>query len=94
MPTQPPFTCYISNLSFEATDDDIHKFFKELKLLRVEISKETGLNNRMRGQAICEFSDRQSLIEAFTLNQEPIRGRPVKLSLFSYDQGKAFNLSI
>jgi translation initiation factor 4B len=89
VPTQPPFICYLSNLSFEATEEDIHKFFKDLKLIRVEITKETGSNNRMRGQCVCEFPDRQSLIEAFTFNQEPIRARPVKLSLSSYEQGKS-----
>lgn len=89
VPTQPPFTCYLSNLPFEASEDEIRKFFRDLKVLRIDLQRDAGSSGRiLRGQGSCEFADRQSLIDAFTLNQETIKNRPIKLSLRSYDQGR------
>lgn len=86
VPQQPPFICYLSNLPFEVSEDDIHKFFKELKITRVDLSKDPSASNRTRGQGTCEFQDRQSLIDAFTFNKETIRNRPISLSIHSFEQ--------
>lgn len=88
VPNQPPFICYLSNLPYEASEDDIQKFFKDIKITRIELSKEPGLSGRMRGQGTCEFPDRQTLIDAFTYNQDTIKNRQIKLSLNSFEQGK------
>lgn len=86
VPQQPPFLCYLSNLPFEATEDDIHKFFRDLKIARIDLAKDTSANNRARGQGVCEFQDRQSLIDAFTFNKDTIRNRPINLSIHSFEQ--------
>jgi len=86
VPTQPPFICYLSNLPFEATEDDVLKFFKDLKVSRVDLSKDPSMTNpRSRGQGLCEFPDRDTLIDAFRYNNDTIKNRPIRLSLFSYD---------
>jgi len=32
VPTEPPFTAYIGNLPFEASNEDVENFFKGLKV--------------------------------------------------------------
>ena len=93
VPTQPPFLCYMSNLPFEAVEDDIQKFFKDLKITRIDLAREPGVTGRMRGQGTCEFPDRQTLIDAFTYNNETIRNRPIKMSIHSFEQGMLLGLS-
>ena len=93
VPTQPPFLCYMSNLPFEAVEDDIYKFFKDLKITRVDLGSGDSTSGRMRGgQGTCEFPDRQTLIDAFTFNNETIKNRPVKMSIHSFDHGMLCSL--
>jgi translation initiation factor 4B len=32
LPTEPPFTAHIANLSFDATEEDLADFFKDMKV--------------------------------------------------------------
>lgn len=61
VPTQPPFVCYLSNLPFDSSVDDIQRFFKDLKADKIDLVRDQ--NGKPRGQAVVEFSDRQTLIE-------------------------------
>lgn len=38
LPTQPPFTAHIANLSFEANEDDLADFFHQMKVNRYKIT--------------------------------------------------------
>jgi hypothetical protein len=33
LPTKPPFTAYVSNISFEADEDKLRAFFKDAKVI-------------------------------------------------------------
>ena len=35
VPTSPPFTAFLGNLPFEVSADDIHEFFKQLKVCEI-----------------------------------------------------------
>lgn len=35
IPREPPFTAYIANLPFEVSDEDITRFFQDLKVSKV-----------------------------------------------------------
>lgn len=70
---------YIGNLSWDITEEDLKKLFSDCKIssLRFGTNKETG---EFRGYAHVDFSDSLSLSMALKLDQEVVRGRPVKIS--------------
>jgi len=89
VPTEPPFMCYLSNLPFDVSVNEVRRFFKDTHVKNVELLRDSGNGGRSRGQCICEFFNRENLINAFTINQETIKNRPIKLSLRSFEQERS-----
>lgn len=70
---------YVGNLSWDVTEDDLRKLFSDCNMssIRFGMDKETG---EFRGYAHVDFSDSLSLTMALKLDQQLLRGRPVKIS--------------
>ena len=69
---------YIGNLAWDITEDDLRKFFSDCKIssIRFGTDKETG---DFKGFAHVDFSDGTSLAIAMKLDQNVIKGRPVRI---------------
>ncbi|KAG2172264.1 hypothetical protein INT43_004805 [Umbelopsis isabellina] len=87
LPTEPPFTAHIANLSFDAVEDDLADFFKDMKStdftnqianIRVLRDRET---DRPKGYGYIEFEDQESLKSALTLSGEPLANRPIRVNI-------------
>uniref|UniRef100_A0A8W8MZQ2 RRM domain-containing protein n=1 Tax=Magallana gigas TaxID=29159 RepID=A0A8W8MZQ2_MAGGI len=85
IPNQPPYTAFIGNLPYEATEDLIENFFKNLKVVNVRLPTDQG---RLRGFGYVEFEDRQSLIDALGLNDENMGGRKMRVDLAGQNQNE------
>jgi translation initiation factor 4B len=79
IPKQPPFTAHLSNVSFEADEEKLKAFFKDLVVLNVRMPVDEG--NRSKGFAYVEFADRESLIAALTRKDTNFNKRPIKITL-------------
>lgn len=56
IPKQPPYTTHLSNVSYEADEESIKAFFKDLKVLAVRLPVDE--RNRKKGFGDVEFEDR------------------------------------
>ncbi|OQR74924.1 hypothetical protein BIW11_00872 [Tropilaelaps mercedesae] len=77
--TKPPFTAYLGNLPFEATEEEIANFFQDLKLKSIRLVTDSA--NRPKGFGYAEFEDRRSLVDALALDGDQMRNRTVKVGL-------------
>ncbi|KAK1698211.1 hypothetical protein QYE76_014908 [Lolium multiflorum] len=69
---------YVGNLAWDITEDDLRRFFSDCKIsaIRFGTDKETG---EFKGFAHVDFSDSTSLAVAMKLDQNVIKGRPVRI---------------
>ncbi|XP_060077295.1 eukaryotic translation initiation factor 4B-like isoform X3 [Ylistrum balloti] len=83
VPTNPPFTAFIGNLPYEASEMSIEDFFQKLNVVNVRLPNDGG---RLRGFGYVEFADRQSLIDALAMNEETMGGRQIRVDLAGQNQ--------
>ncbi|GAB2229483.1 hypothetical protein Droror1_Dr00023626 [Drosera rotundifolia] len=69
---------YVGNLAWDITEGDLRKLFLDcvISLIRFGEDKETG---EFKGYAHVDFSDKNSLTKALTLDQTVVCGRPVRI---------------
>ncbi|KAL9266317.1 28 kDa ribonucleoprotein, chloroplastic-like protein [Drosera capensis] len=69
---------YVGNLAWDITEDDLRKLFLDsvISSIRFGEDKETG---EFKGYAHVDFSDKNSLTKALTLDQTVVCGRPVRI---------------
>ena len=79
VPKKPPFNAFISNVSFEADEEKIRKFFKDLKIVSVRLLDDEY--KRPKGSGFVEFADRESLIAALGKNDTMFNNRVLRVSL-------------
>ncbi|CAO3689283.1 unnamed protein product [Umbelopsis ramanniana] len=80
LPTEPPFTAHIANLSFDAVEDDLADFFKDMKIANIRVLRDRE-TDRPKGFGYIEFEDLESLKQALTLSGEPLHQRPVRVNI-------------
>jgi len=81
LPTSPPYTAYVGNLSFEAREEDVKNFFeRDAKVIHVRLQFDKEYN-RSKGYCYVEFDDIESLKNALKLNSEDFFGRPIKIDV-------------
>ncbi|KAI0978117.1 hypothetical protein GJ496_002852 [Pomphorhynchus laevis] len=78
IPKFPPFQLYMLGIPFTATEDKVIKFFEDCKVSRVNMGTEGGRN---RGNAVIEFEDRASLINALKKDDSTMGNRQIHVSL-------------
>ncbi|XP_054279757.1 eukaryotic translation initiation factor 4B isoform X2 [Macrosteles quadrilineatus] len=89
IPKEPPFQAYLSNLSYEVTEDDLHNFFAELRVKSVRLPRDDRGNNKAKGFGYVEFEDRNSLIEALSMPDTTCKNRRMRIEVAENgDQGR------
>ncbi|KAJ5102125.1 hypothetical protein NUU61_004347 [Penicillium alfredii] len=80
LPTQPPFTAHVGNLSFEATEDDIADLFAGCGVTNVRIV-EDKLTKSPKGFGYVEFETVDGLQKALDLSGSTLQGRSIRTSV-------------
>lgn len=80
LPDKPPFTVHLGNLSFDATTSDIIDFFSGCGCTNVRII-EDRVDMKPKGFGYAEFSSREGIKQALTLNGTQLQGRSMRISI-------------
>ncbi|KAJ5690596.1 hypothetical protein N7462_004988 [Penicillium macrosclerotiorum] len=80
LPTEPPFTAHVGNLSFEATADDISDLFAGCGVTNVRIV-EDKLTKAPKGFGYVEFETVDGLQKALDLSGTTLQGRTIRTSV-------------
>ncbi|OSC99945.1 RNA-binding domain-containing protein [Trametes coccinea BRFM310] len=78
LPTEPPFTAFVGNLTFDITESELEEFFGG-KTKSVKIIKDR--EDKPKGFGYVEFNDLDGLKEALTKTGTPLAGRAVRVSV-------------
>ncbi|CAI6340922.1 unnamed protein product [Periconia digitata] len=80
LPSKPPYTAHLGNLSFDATEGDVQDFFADCDVAHVRIV-EDKLERKPKGFGYVEFSTLDGLKKALELSGTPFQGRNVRVSV-------------
>ena len=80
MPTKPPYTAHLGNLSFDVTSSDIQDFFSACSVTNVRIV-EDKLDRKPKGFGYVEFGSVEGLKKALELNNTQFQARNVRISI-------------
>ncbi|KAJ5782532.1 hypothetical protein N7457_004306 [Penicillium paradoxum] len=80
LPTQPPYTCHVGNLSFEATEADISELFAGCGVTNVRVV-EDKLTKAPKGFGYVEFETVEGLQKALDLSGSSLQGRSIRTSV-------------
>ncbi|KAK6520496.1 hypothetical protein TWF506_000748 [Arthrobotrys conoides] len=80
LPSKPPFTAHVGNLSFDATEDDISEYFAQCDISNVRLVRDR-IGDRPKGFGYVEFHTLDGLKKALDLNNGIIRQRNVRISV-------------
>ena len=80
LPSSPPYTAHLANLSFEAGQDDVNDFFRDCQVTNVRIV-EDKLDRKPKGFGYVEFATLDGLKAALALSGENLAGRQVRISV-------------
>ncbi|KKZ67592.1 translation initiation factor 4B [[Emmonsia] crescens] len=80
LPTQPPYTAHIGNLSFEAAQADISDLFADCEVTNVRIV-EDKMTRAPKGFGYVEFATVEGLKKALSLQGTPLQGRNIRVSV-------------
>jgi len=80
LPTKPPYTAHLGNLSFDATEGDVQDFFTGCSVTSVRIV-EDKLERKPKGFGYVEFGSLDGLKKALELNGQQFQGRNIRISV-------------
>ncbi|KAI8947171.1 hypothetical protein F4801DRAFT_524110 [Xylaria longipes] len=80
LPTKPPYTAHLGNLSYEATSESVTDFFSDCEITSVRII-EDRIEQRPKGFAYAEFATLDGLKKALTLDGSSFQGRTIKVRI-------------
>ena len=80
LPTEPPYTAHIGNLSFDATSDDISELFVDCGVTNVRIV-EDKLTKAPKGFGYVEFETVDGLKKALDFSGSSLQGRAIRISI-------------
>ncbi|KAF7588596.1 hypothetical protein BBP40_005481 [Aspergillus hancockii] len=80
LPTQPPYTAHVGNLSFEATSADVSDLFIDCAVTNVRIV-EDKLTKAPKGFGYVEFETVEGLKKALDLSGATLQGRGIRVSI-------------
>ena len=80
LPSKPPYTAHVGNLSFDATEGDIQDFFGDCEVTNVRII-EDKLERKPKGFGYVEFGSVEGLKKALALSGSQFQGRNVRVSV-------------
>ncbi|KAJ1965491.1 Eukaryotic translation initiation factor 4B [Dispira parvispora] len=80
LPTRPPFTAYVGNLPYSATEGSVADFFAPLTVVGVRMIFDR-MNDRPKGFCYVEFNSVEDLSKAIGLSGGPLEGRPLRINV-------------
>ncbi|KAF9892505.1 hypothetical protein FE257_001614 [Aspergillus nanangensis] len=80
LPSEPPYTAHVGNLSFDATADDVTELFAECSVTNVRIV-EDKLTRAPKGFGYLEFETVDGLKKALDLSGASLQGRSIRVSV-------------
>ena len=80
LPTKPPYTVHLGNMSFDATEGDISDFFSGCSVTSVRIV-EDKLERKPKGFGYVEFASLEGLKKALDFNNTQFQGRNIRVSV-------------
>jgi RNA recognition motif-containing protein len=80
MPSKPPYTAHLGNLSFDATEGDVTDFFADCEVTNVRIV-EDKLDRKPKGFGYVEFGSVDGLKKALDLSGTSFQGRNIRVSV-------------
>ncbi|KAF2746132.1 RNA-binding domain-containing protein [Sporormia fimetaria CBS 119925] len=80
LPSRPPYTAHLGNLSFDATEGDVTDFFSGCEVTSVRIV-EDKLDRKPKGFGYVEFGSLDGLKKALALSGSQFQGRNVRVSV-------------
>lgn len=80
LPTEPPYTAHLGNLSFDATQAEIGDFFGDCEVTNVRIV-EDKLDRKPKGFGYVEFASLDGLKKALDANGTQFQGRNIRVSV-------------
>lgn len=80
LPTRPPFTAHLGNLSYNATAESVTEFFEGCDVVNVRIIEDRE-TQRPKGFAYAEFKDVEGLKTALTRDGETFDGRSIRIKI-------------
>lgn len=80
LPTKPPFTAHLGNLTYDVTSSEIEDFFKDCQVTNVRIV-EDKLDHKPKGFGYVEFASLDGLKNALTYSERNFMGRNIKISI-------------
>lgn len=88
-PTQPPYTAFIGNMSFDNSEQDIKDFFEADANIRVtSVRIVSGYDGKPKGFAYAEFPEADMLRAALDLTGSNLGGRNVRISVAEARESK------
>lgn len=80
LPTKPPYTAHLGNLSYEASSESVTDFFGDCEITSVRII-EDRIEQRPKGFAYAEFATVDGLKKALTRDGSSFEGRTIKVRI-------------
>ncbi|GAA5942447.1 hypothetical protein JCM3775_006990 [Rhodotorula graminis] len=79
IPTEPPYTAFVGNLSFETREGDLEAFFEGLGVKSVRLVD--GQDGKPRGFGYVEFATVDDLKNALTATGADLQGRAIRVGV-------------
>lgn len=79
LPSQPPYTAFVGNLSFDLTEAELGEFFQPLKVKEVKVIRDR--DGKAKGFGYIEFEDLDGLKEALARSGTSFANRTVRVSV-------------
>jgi translation initiation factor 4B len=92
LPTKPPYTAHLGNLSYDATVETVTEFFEDCNIVNVRIIEDRE-QNRPKGFAYAEFGDLEGLKTALTRDGQTFQGRTIRVKVADPPRGGGFGSS-
>jgi translation initiation factor 4B len=79
LPTVPPFTAFVGNLTFETDEEELRSFFGDLEPTSVRLVKDA--TGKPKGFGYVEFPSQDKLKGALDRSMSQLGGRTVRVSV-------------
>eukprot|EP00211_Chloroparvula_japonica_P002473 CAMPEP_0119118078 /NCGR_PEP_ID=MMETSP1310-20130426/15_1 /TAXON_ID=464262 /ORGANISM="Genus nov. species nov., Strain RCC2339" /LENGTH=438 /DNA_ID=CAMNT_0007107413 /DNA_START=60 /DNA_END=1373 /DNA_ORIENTATION=- len=91
LPTEKPYKCYIGNLSFSVTEDDIGNFLidQDIALMELFIHHD-DMDGRFKGSCDAELDDLESVKKLLALDGVDFLGRSLRISVYPTRRRRQF----
>ena len=80
LPSKPPYTVHLGNMSFDATEGDIQDYFTGCSVTSVRIV-EDKLDRKPKGFGYVEFATLDGLKKALDFNGQQFQGRNLRVTV-------------